>query len=130
MPSPCHDPAMAWRSHFQKGIFVAWQGNGMVCVNQTWPHCVNQMGKTQSKPLAERHGMCESALKIPLKSQYIFSLLLFVAKNIDLYESNSEIHNINTTFSSDLHSNYKLNNSAQKDPFILELNSLITFLLA
>jgi hypothetical protein len=33
----------------------------MVCVNQTRPHCVNQMGKTQSKPLAERHGMCESA---------------------------------------------------------------------
>jgi hypothetical protein len=43
----------------------------MVCVNQTRPHCVNQMGKTQSKPLAERHGrgtawerhgMCEPAL--------------------------------------------------------------------
>jgi hypothetical protein len=33
----------------------------MVCVNQTRPHCVNQMGKTQSKALAERHGMCESA---------------------------------------------------------------------
>jgi hypothetical protein len=31
-------------------------GNGMVCVNQTRPHCVNQMGMTQSKPLAERHG--------------------------------------------------------------------------
>jgi hypothetical protein len=29
---------------------------GMVCVNQTWPHCVNQMGKTQSKALAEWHG--------------------------------------------------------------------------
>ena len=44
-------------------------------------------------------------LKIPpLKSQHIFFyLLLFVAKNRDLYESNSEIHNINTRFSSDLH---------------------------
>jgi len=39
-------------------------------VNQTRPHCVNQMGKTHSKPLAARHGrgtawarraMCESA---------------------------------------------------------------------
>jgi len=30
---------------------------------------------------------------LPLKSQYIFSLLLFVAKNRDLYESISEIHN-------------------------------------
>jgi hypothetical protein len=49
LPRPCHEPAM-------KGIFVAWQGNGMVCVNQTRPHCVNQMGKTQSKSLEERHG--------------------------------------------------------------------------
>jgi hypothetical protein len=37
----------------------------MVCVNQTRPHCVNQMGKTQSKPLVERHGMCELALRLP-----------------------------------------------------------------
>jgi hypothetical protein len=28
----------------------------MACVNQTRPHCVNQMGKTQYKTLAERHG--------------------------------------------------------------------------
>jgi hypothetical protein len=42
----------------------------MACVNQTRPHCVNQMGKTHSNPLASRHGrgtawarhaMCESA---------------------------------------------------------------------
>jgi hypothetical protein len=42
----------------------------MVRVYQTRPHCVNQMGKIQSKPLAERygkgtagerHGMYESA---------------------------------------------------------------------
>jgi hypothetical protein len=47
----------------------------MACVNQTWPHCVNQMGKTQSKHLVERHGrgtawarhgMCESALRVRL----------------------------------------------------------------
>jgi hypothetical protein len=31
-------------------------GKGMVCVNQTRPRCVNQIGKTQSKTLAERHG--------------------------------------------------------------------------
>jgi len=40
---------------------------------------------------------------LPLKSQYNFSLLLFLAKNRDLYDSNSEIHNVNTIFSSDLH---------------------------
>jgi hypothetical protein len=74
---------MALRGRFQKGKFVARHGNGMVCVNQTRPRCVNQMGKTQSKALAERHGrvvageghgngmgtawewhgMCESALR-------------------------------------------------------------------
>jgi hypothetical protein len=31
-------------------------GRGMAYVNQTRPHCVNQKGKTQSKPLAERYG--------------------------------------------------------------------------
>jgi len=49
----------------------AGHGCGMASVNQTQPHCVNQMGKTHSKPLAARHGggtawarhaMCESAL--------------------------------------------------------------------
>ena len=43
----------------------------MASVNQTRPHCVNQMGKTHSKPLAarhdrgtawERHAICEAAL--------------------------------------------------------------------
>jgi hypothetical protein len=66
---PCRSPALALRGRFQNGIFVAWQGNGMGCVNEIWSHCVNQMGKTQSKPLAarhdrrmawERHGICES----------------------------------------------------------------------
>jgi len=37
---------MVWARH----------GHGMVSVNQTRPDCVNQMGKTHSKPLAARHG--------------------------------------------------------------------------
>ena len=50
----------------------AGHGRGMASVNQTRPHCVNQMGKTHFKPLAARHGrgtawarhvMCESTLK-------------------------------------------------------------------
>jgi hypothetical protein len=55
--------AMALRIRFQNGMVVALQGavlarhgRGMACVNQTRSHCVNQMGKTQSKPLAARHG--------------------------------------------------------------------------
>ena len=34
----------------------------MASVNQTRPHCVNQTGKTHSKPLAARHG--RSALQV------------------------------------------------------------------
>jgi hypothetical protein len=37
----------------------------MACVDQTRSHCVDQMGKIQSNPLAERHGMCELALTVP-----------------------------------------------------------------
>jgi len=33
----------------------ARHGHGMANVNLTLPHCVNQMGKTQYKPLAARH---------------------------------------------------------------------------
>ena len=49
--------------------------HGMASVNQTRPHCVNQMGKTHSKPLAAQHGRgtararhatCESALKVDM----------------------------------------------------------------
>ena len=42
--------------------FGAGHGRGMAGVNQTRPQCVNQMGKTYSKPLAARHAMCESSL--------------------------------------------------------------------
>ena len=42
-------------------------GMGMASVNQTRPHCVNQMGKTHSKPFSvtawARLAMCESALR-------------------------------------------------------------------
>jgi hypothetical protein len=35
---------------------AARHGRGMACENQTRPHCVYQMRKTQSKSLAARHG--------------------------------------------------------------------------
>jgi len=40
----------------RRTAWSAWHGRGMASVNQTRPHCVNQMGKTHSKPLAARHG--------------------------------------------------------------------------
>jgi hypothetical protein len=40
---------------------------------------------------------------VPLHSQYILSLLLFVVKNIDEFTANSSVHSINTQHRSDLH---------------------------
>jgi len=54
---------------------------------------------------------------LPLKSQYIFAFLLFVAKNRGLYKLNSEIHNINTRFSSDLHTPTANLTNFHKGPF-------------
>ena len=40
---------------------------------------------------------------LPLQSQYIFSVLLFVVKNKVLYTTNQEIHNITTKSNINLH---------------------------
>jgi hypothetical protein len=48
--------AVVLRSRFQNSMVVVWHGRGMKYVNLTRPHCVNQMGKTQFKPLAARNG--------------------------------------------------------------------------
>ena len=39
---------------------------------------------------------------LPISTQYILSLLLFVVKNIDEFKSNFEVHSINTRHRSDL----------------------------
>ena len=70
---------------------------------------------------ARNRDSCHQSLKklkiLPLKSQYFFALLLFVAKNRDLYELNSEIHNISSRFSSDLHIPTANLKTFQKEPF-------------
>ena len=48
--------AVVCRGLEKNGMVRAWHGCSMASVNQTRPHCVNQMGKTHSKPLAARHG--------------------------------------------------------------------------
>ena len=59
-----------------------------------------------------------TSLKIlPLKSKYIYSLLLFANINRHLYESDSAIHNINTTFSSNLRTATTNLTTFQKAPF-------------
>ena len=46
---------------------MTWAWYGMASVNQTQPHCVNQTGKTHSKPPSgtawAQHAICESALR-------------------------------------------------------------------
>ena len=68
-----HSTAVLCRGVEENGMLRAWHGRGMASVNQTRPHCVNQMGKTHSKPLVARHGrgaawarhaVCESALSV------------------------------------------------------------------
>jgi hypothetical protein len=49
----------------------AWHGRGMASVNQTRPHCVNQMGMTHSKSLAARHGRGMLCVNRPLRSRII-----------------------------------------------------------
>ena len=51
--------AVSRRTSCAVALSTAWSEHGMgmdmASVNQTRPHCVNQMGKTRSKPLAARH---------------------------------------------------------------------------
>jgi hypothetical protein len=55
MPMPrC---TVSLRSRFQNGMVVAWYGRGMACVNQTRPHCLNQMRKTLSSTAWQGKGM-------------------------------------------------------------------------
>jgi hypothetical protein len=71
MPCSCHAPTLPFFSRprhstsvcrrpccdlEKNGMVGAWHGHGMESVKQTRPHCVNQMGKTHTKPLAARHG--------------------------------------------------------------------------
>jgi hypothetical protein len=54
-----------------------------------------------------RHDSCHQLHKqlqiLPLPSQHIFSLLVFLNKNRGLFLSNSEIHHINTCYNYNLH---------------------------
>jgi hypothetical protein len=83
MPRPCRGLEWSLSERHIHGMAGERHGNDMVCANQTQPHCVNQMGKTQSKPLAggmagERHGMCESALSDAGKQQTLVTAAMLL----------------------------------------------------
>ena len=56
---------------------------------------------------SDRRESCRKLFKelqiLPLASQYILSILVFVNKNRGLFLSNSDVHNINTRYNLNLH---------------------------
>ena len=91
---PCSDHAVLLKATAQHGrretvmlccgleknsMVREWHGHGMASVNQTRPHCVNQMGKTflaaRHGAAWERHVRCESALSGHVQRGALLSLL-------------------------------------------------------
>jgi hypothetical protein len=79
--------AVLCRGLEKNGMIGVGHGHGMASVNQTRPHCVNQMGKRHSKPLAARHGrgtpwaqhaVCELTLTVKCMRQEELFLFFFV----------------------------------------------------
>jgi hypothetical protein len=77
-----------------------------------WGYHSTNMFKIQKRVIRNitnigRRDSCRQLFKqlliLTLPSQYIFSLLLFVNKNREMFLSNSEIHDINTRFNCSLH---------------------------
>ena len=56
---------------------------------------------------SNRYDTCRPLFKhlriLPLASQYIFSILLFVITNKKLFQLNSQVHNIHTWYNDNLH---------------------------
>ena len=50
---------------------------------------------------------CRGAFKelgiLPLYSQYLYALLMFVAKNRELFHANTDVHTFDTRYKNDLH---------------------------
>ena len=87
--------AVLWSWEERHGRSMAW--HGMTSVNQTRPHCVNQMGKTHSKLLVARHGrgtawerhaMCKSALTVQIQTTDRV-LLIFCVSTLKIQPANS-----------------------------------------
>ena len=58
---------------------------------------MNVDGRTSCRSLFKQLGI------LPLQSQYIFSLMMFVAKNRELFVINANVHNFPTRLHNDLH---------------------------
>jgi hypothetical protein len=65
---------------------------------------------------------------LPLQSQYILSLLLFVVGNRSYFKENSDIHNINTRTKSNLHQPLANSSTYQKEHITTGLRCSIAYL--
>jgi hypothetical protein len=89
--------------HFIMAYGVIFWGNSLHNANifKFQEHIIWIMTKSRSRD------SCRQFFKrleiLPLQSQYILSVLLFVVKNKDLYTPNREIHSINTRSNITLH---------------------------
>ena len=111
----------------KNGMVRAWHGHGMASVNQTRPHCVTQMGKTHSKPLAARHGRGTAW------SRHGNGMLCMdrplpwcVLRNIGKAADNAEVHTENVNATADVNRCFCLHIT---HPFLTHLESLETRVL-
>ena len=65
---------------------------------------------------------------LPLYSQYIFSLSIFVIKNKHLFSTNYQIHSVHTRYKTNLHPPIANLTKFQMESTPLELKFLITYL--
>ena len=64
---------------------------------------------------------------MPVQSQYIFSLLLHVVKNSELFRPNSDVRNIKTRYNSDFHSPIGNLTVFQREFLIFDLEFVTNF---
>ena len=64
---------------------------------------------------------------LPLKSQYIFSLMMFVARNRELFVINANVHNFPTRSHNDLHLPITNLSVFQKEVYFSGVKILIIF---
>jgi len=82
---------------------------GIIFWGNSHAHLTNSSFKIQKRIItnSSNHDTCHYLFKqlqiLSLPSQYILSLLVFVIKNSDFFQSNSEIHNLSTRFNHNLH---------------------------
>jgi hypothetical protein len=69
------------------------------------PHSIHifRLQKRIVRIITNSRGLFRNLKIFPLQSQYIFSVLLFMAKNREQFKSKSEIHGINTRYTNSWH---------------------------